>query len=363
MIKKYDKVMYCVASHLIDTGHVFEYFKDNTNDFFLYVYPSSIKNTETILRYYKNGLVFSERRFFWYTGNSKIIIYIFIFLYFWYSICKFKINNTNIITIHPIFLFFGSFQKYIKKNRLTLWIWDYFPSENYLVKIYNFVLDYYVKHLDNVIFLADGIKYKYINLKKSENLKTVTFGLSQTPIFRNPVPNRLGFVGNLKNGQGFDVMFELIKANPSLTLEVVGDGVIKEILIDKVKEMGISERVIFFGYQSEERLKYISSKWLAGLALYEDTVNNFINFTDPGKVKLYLELEIPVIMTDITYIARLIKKENAGVCVSLDLIEIQGEIGKINNNYNLYQKGITKLKKNLEFNHKYNNDFSFLQKI
>lgn len=360
--KKYSQIAYCTVSHLIETGHIVEYFKDNTDDFFLYIYPPSFNNGETIFRHYKNGLVYLERKKFWYRGNNKKIIYLFIFLSYWYFIYSFKIKNTKIIVNHPIFLFFLFFQKIFFRNTLILWIWDYFPSDGIAIKIYNVVMNFYVKRLNNVVFLTEAIKNEYTNLADNIDKKVITFGLSQMFINRSPVLNNLGFIGNLKNGQGFDIMFKLIQLNPTLKLEIVGDGAIKNNLIETSRKMNISDRIIFYGYQDEKKLKKISSKWAVGLALYENIFKNCTNFADPSKVKLYLELEIPVIMTNLTYFANVLENEKAGVCVNPDLDEIQKEISKINENYSLYQDGITKIKKKLEYNNKYDHDFVFLQK-
>ena len=358
---KYNKIAYCVVAHLVDTGHIVEYFREHAHDFFLFIHPPSFKNQETVFRHYQYGLLVSEEKMFAYKGNSKVLIYVFIFLYYWRFLCRFKLRRTHIVVTHPIFLLFHSVQRMAWQNRLVLWLWDYFPSSSRLLRFYNWILDGYVKHVDHVIFLTDAIGCKYDSLRNDDQSRTISFGLAKRDVLRAPVKNHLGFIGIIKEGQGLDMMLELVAHDPNLKLDVVGDGPVRGKLVKAAEERGVSERITFFGYQHDDSVLRISAGWLAGLALYEESIVTNISFADPSKVKLYLELGVPVIMTNVTYLADSIGREHAGVCVGASVSEILRAVEQISRNYSLYQEGIAKLVERLEFGSKYDHDFQFLQ--
>jgi glycosyltransferase involved in cell wall biosynthesis len=85
----------------------------------------------------------------------------------------------------------------------------------------------------------------------------------------NPVPlrnhNRLLFVGRLEYEKGVYVLLDalalIIKANPDIQLDVVGDGSLRQDLQKYCKKSGISTNVSFYGWLDGQsmREKYINS--------------------------------------------------------------------------------------------------------
>jgi hypothetical protein len=122
--------------------------------------------------------------------------------------------------------------------------------------------------------------------------------------------------------------------------------------------MQIADRVTFHGFLADDRVRERSSDWLAGMALYEPSVADCVEYADPSKVKFYLELEVPVIMTDVTYLAERIRNAGAGAIVDTDIGNIWREIELLNRDFDRYLPGIRTLKREMEYRSAYDAGFS-----
>lgn len=359
---KYDKIMYCVVSHLLETGHIFDYFLVNTKDFYIYLYAPIFMNGPATLLYYKSGKLFSEEKVWFYKGKNKMLVYIFTYIQYLYFLFKFRIRNVYIITSDPIFLVCSKIQTFLFKNKKILWLWDYFPPKGFPLIILNAVINYYVKRAKIVLFLTDNIKNEYSSLYSQQSVwKTISLGIKDQKNEVNVEKNLFGFIGNLKNGQGLELVFSYIKENPLRKLEIVGNGSVKEKLINLVKILGIEKQVIFFGYKSEKEIKKICSRWEIGFALYDSTLKNNTHFADPSKTKLYLEFGLPVIMTKVTYFQKYLQKYNAGICINYSLSELSEAVNHIQKKHKEYLAGVAKLAKTIEYNDLYSKEFLFLE--
>lgn len=59
-------------------------------------------------------------------------------------------------------------------------------------------------------------------------------------------------VGRLENNKGFDLLLEALPSLPtSIHVVIVGDGSLREALAHQAKDLGVSDRVVFAGFQKE----------------------------------------------------------------------------------------------------------------
>lgn len=77
-----------------------------------------------------------------------------------------------------------------------------------------------------------------------------------------------------------------------------------------------------------------------GVSLWEHKGNNY--YGDPGKTKLYLACGIPVVMTDNTPFAYIVKDTHAGIIVPYDKKSVRQAISTILSNYDYYKQNVRK---------------------
>ena len=89
------------------------------------------------------------------------------------------------------------------------------------------------------------------------------------------------------------------KGSP-VVLEIIGGGEILDRLQRRVIAEGLSDVVIFRGFVADFRkaLDILASASLA-IAPYDVDPDSFSHFADPGKLKAYLSVGLPILLTDV----------------------------------------------------------------
>ncbi len=146
--------------------------------------------------------------------------------------------------------------------------------------------------------------------------------------------NKLVYMGSLRAGQGIELAIEAfprIKATvPDTELLIVGSGPLASKLKDRVSELGLGDYVSFTGeVPDHSKVEQILTGCHIGLAPYEPSEDNFTQFTEPGKVKVYLACGLPVIITKVPKIAEEIEKRGAGLLISYDSLELSEAVRKL----------------------------------
>jgi glycosyltransferase involved in cell wall biosynthesis len=128
------------------------------------------------------------------------------------------------------------------------------------------------------------------------------------------------YMGTLLQKQGIQLVLESIKILakhiPEIHFTIIGKGPYESNLRSLTKKLGIEKYVSFLGYikNHEEMENRIAQTGIA-IALYDKTHDEFSYYADPGKIKNYLGAGVPVVMTDVPYVAREIQKANCGFIV------------------------------------------------
>lgn len=130
----------------------------------------------------------------------------------------------------------------------------------------------------------------------------------------------LVIVSHLTKALGFRLIFKAVKnlsqKYQDLRLLIIGGGPDEEELKNMVRELGLSEKIIFLGRMSHEKVLDVLSRSAVGLAPYTEA-QPWTRFGDSMKVREYLACGLPTIMTAVPSTADDVEKNNAGLVIDL----------------------------------------------
>jgi len=218
--------------------------------------------------------------------------------------------------------------------------------------------NYLIKYVDKTITVSDAIANEYVKLydisKPELVLNTPPYkNINKKDIFRetlNIQKDKTIFLykGGLSSGRWIEILLDTFKQinDDKSVIVFMGYGPLEELIISASKK----KNNIYFhpAVSPDELLDYTSSADF-GILFYE---NNCLNhyYCSPNKMFEYLMAEIPVIVSNLYEMKRLVEKNNIGVvakeniseglreaierAVLLDKEEIQRNIQKVKEIYN-----------------------------
>lgn len=146
----------------------------------------------------------------------------------------------------------------------------------------------------------------------------------------NPNPKQFLFIGNFKEGHNLRLLTKTFsKLPPDYHLHLIGQGnlynEIQQLMLDSQ-----GNNITLYGFKTEAETVdiIIKNKISYGLALYEHTQE--IVCADPGKVKDYLALGLPIISTDNHSMSKDIQDYNLGIILRNFETELDKQIINLN---------------------------------
>ncbi|MCS3801717.1 glycosyltransferase family 4 protein [Niastella sp. OAS944] len=137
----------------------------------------------------------------------------------------------------------------------------------------NYVRKWLYKKLDGVVVLTEGDQKKYyqLGINKCHVIPyEVSFYPDQTSTC---LSKELLAVGRYTHQKGFDILIDMVekplKKFPEWTLSIVGDGEMKELLINKIKEKNLEKQVQLVPYQKNIIDCYLRSSLFLLSSRYE----------------------------------------------------------------------------------------------
>lgn len=355
-------------SSLQFSGHVEEYFVENTQKLIVFVVMPRLKNKYNLLRVYEKGKLIKEEKV--RTSQNIFLYYFFwwwyqqVFTYTYFSSKEFFI----LFGCHPVCFFGMSVFRLLRKCTYAYFIGDYFPGDTFVIRLFEKVKKYYHDAIPYTFYLSDNIN-KIFNgeIRNTKNRKTVMWGVNPKKITRKLSVTQFHvlFVGLIKDSQGLEVVFAFLKDNKDTKLSIV--GFCNDVLYKKYQELihtfGIQKQVYFPNkFFSDEELDEFSQTCHVGIALYTIDSSNPTYYTDPGKVKAYAELGLPIIMSNTSAVAAYIKKFTAGEVIEKDPKSLQTALHRIKKNYIVYKQGLESFNKYFYYKEYYKEKFNcFIQ--
>lgn len=350
-------------------GNIEEYFSQNSEKLLAFLLMPRVQNKDNILRIYEQGKMVEEKKI----GLSENI---FLYYFLWYmnyikAIFTHVPRNERLVVIshHPYPFLFMTFQKLFRKLTFVYWIADYFPPINLVLRLFEKFKAFYHNNIDYACYLGNGVN-NIMNGKimTTDRKRTIIWGVKPKNIKRNSIKTKdtILFVGVVRSTVGLEIAYEFLKANKTYNIKIIGvcDEKLYKRQITIIKNYGIDNQVYFPNrFFFDDELNEISKECFVGIALYSIDNASTIYYADPGKVKAYTEMGLPVIMTRTSSIASYIENFKAGEVIDRDALSLGKAIKNIQENYKLYTGGIVKFNKYFYFEDYYRKGFKFLEKI
>jgi hypothetical protein len=346
-------------------GHVDDYFIHRTRYLIvIYCLPRLQNHTNDIYVYKKGNLIKIIHR---KSSSNALLYYLHWFLTYWFvliTLCKTG-EEWVVLAGHPIFFFFMFLQKNFRNIKFAYWIGDYFPGEDWEIRLYERLKKYYHDAIPITYYLSDRINSRMNEgiVLNSYHRRTVAWGMKAFRVRKkDPRMQFLAFVGVIKPSQNIEMILDYLYKNPSWNLKLI--GVSEKNYYRKLSKIIIQyklcQRVWFPNtFISEKQLQSELDDCLIGVALYKSDNNQFTWYTDPGKIKTYLEFGLPVIMTDSASIAKDISLFHCGEVMKKRPLDYY--VRKVMINYYFYQQGIRNIIRHYEYLKYYDEHFDALR--
>ena len=105
-----------------------------------------------------------------------------------------------------------------------------------------------------------------------------------------------------------------------------------------MKELGLSENIIFTGFIKEDELNHLVKYSYIGLAIWSCNVPTSATYGDPEKIRRYFHFGLPVVATENAFTADTIKKHGAGIVVDDKVTSVTKAIIELFEDEILYSK-------------------------
>jgi glycosyltransferase involved in cell wall biosynthesis len=224
-------------------------------------------------------------------------------------------------------------------NKVVYYTIDYTPK-----RFQNFILNDIYHWFDKTcVFKADmtwNVSPRISNgreihrgvfLKDNPNQTTVPIGVwfdrVERKSFHNINPHTLVYMGGLVEKSGIQIVLEaipdIVKSIPDFKFLIIGSGEYESILQQKSREACLDDIVTFTGYiESHEEVESLMSMCGVAIAPYNEDLDDWTYYADPGKIKSYLASGLPVITTSLPYNANELCTNHCGVVINYEKDEV-----------------------------------------
>lgn len=128
-------------------------------------------------------------------------------------------------------------------------------------------------------------------------------------------PNTIIYQGALNMGRGIERLITAMQFLPNCKLMIVGTGDVENELKQLCSKLNLSERVIFLGRITPEKLHPITCSAIIGVSIEEDLGLNY-RFALPNKLFDYIQAHLPVLVSDLPEMTKVVKEFSIGQIIS-----------------------------------------------
>ncbi|MFC1621906.1 glycosyltransferase family 4 protein [Patescibacteria group bacterium] len=154
--------------------------------------------------------------------------------------------------------------------------------------------------------------------------------------------NTLVIVEHLTSEKGVQLVIKSLrkirKINKEAKVVVVGTGPFEDNLKAMAKRYKVSKHINFVGSMSPNKYREELGSFGIGLCLYEGNKNDSAYFSDPISPKEFFGAGLPVVVTDILWIAEDVEKEKLGKVISYNEEDLTKTLNELWNEKGLYKE-------------------------
>lgn len=234
---------------------------------------------------------------------------------------------------------------------------------------YNYVARFAEKAVDKSIAVSFGLKniYEGFNIRSKNGMKVIYHGISEKEMGKpkelsNSKHRRIALLGRLVPLKGHITAINFIKElNKTLdcSLDIVGEGYLKEDLKRYVQEIGISEKVNFIGYTNNPK-EFINN---ADLVMLTSKAEGF------GLVLIEaMSMGVPVMSNDAPAMNEIIEDGINGYLIkNLNIAELVRKTAELFEDKNLYysisKNAINTVKSKFNISKKLSETIAFYKRV
>lgn len=173
---------------------------------------------------------------------------------------------------------------------------------------------------------------------------------------------KIVYRGMLLDHMGVDLAIKamplILKQIPDLIFEIIGIGEEEKKLKNLARSLKVSKNILFHGFvKGRQSLEEVLSDGALGLATFNtDIAYEKVRNSDPGKIKDYMLMGIPVITTNAVYFHQEITNRRCGLVIEYKPEELAAAVIKLLKNSNLlkeYRQNATRFIEKFDCNHIY----------
>lgn len=363
-----------IATHIFADGpaiFLVEYLKDKVNTLLFIGHPFSYaKDKSSFYKFYKKGkLERKHEAFGWKLIEPLLYVKEAIYTLFWVIVRRRKIDlfigSDNYLAFLGIIL-----RKIGVVKEVILYTIDFTPNR-FGNKILNFLYHFFDRqcliHCKIVWNVSEKIAQGREEIKGLKRDKYVPQIVVPLGVWYERIPkanigrkdkSTIVFMGHILEKQGLDVVIkalpEISKSISKVRLIIIGAGPYENTLKNLVKRLKLGNRVEFLGYiEKHEDVEKILARGMVAVATYRPDPESFTYFADPGKIKNYLAAGLPVFLTNVPAIAKVLEKEKCGVVCKYDANDVANKVIKLMKNYKMlqfYSRNATNFAKQFDWN-------------
>jgi glycosyltransferase involved in cell wall biosynthesis len=330
-------------------GHVDEYFIANTRHLSILRLQTRFGTGGHRLERYEGGRLVEDRPL---ASSKGILSY-----YFLYSFhhnrelarhARDAAGDTFAVFTHPVVGFGMGMQRLFRRVRFVFWPWDWYPPASLPLKVYAMAVRSCARRADALFALTPAIAREL-----GRNARVVMLGMRRLPVAEvdRSASKRILVVGQLRHGQGIETILDFLAARPEYSLALLGAAArgFEKVVHARLRAGDLGRRVVFPNrFVAQEELSEAAAECFCGLALYDTDPGNVTHYADPGKVKSYLEMGLPVVMTRISGIVPFVEKFRAGEVIDSPA-DLPGALDRIAADPGAYAAGARAFARHFDF--------------
>lgn len=334
-------------------GHIDEYLITHVRHLTLVRFQTRFGKGGHLLERYEEGCCIETRHL--RSSHNIFLYYLLLAIHHNRELWRFA-HRQNCVTValftHPVACFGMGLHRLFGRVKIAFWPWDWFVPNCLSLKIYAAVVRHYIRKADYAYALTQAIADKV-----GGNASVVMLGMRRLACADKDRAGsgRILIVGQLRQGQGIEVALDFVATHPEYSLALLGAAAhgFDAAIEAHIRKAHMEDRVYFPNrFVSQEELSETAATCFCGLALYETSPGNFTHFADPGKVKSYIEMGLPVVMIRISEIVPYIERFKAGEVIDSEE-DLPDAVMCIAANPAMYAEGIHKFSDYFEFGNYY----------